>query len=64
MLDKKTLSFPPWVEGILVAVFLVMACVESAHAEWFWAALFGVTGLAVGASLLVRLKTGDKHGGA
>jgi hypothetical protein len=64
MLNKKALSFPLWVEAILVAVFLVMAYIEGAHAQWFWATLFGVTGLAIGVSLLARWKTGDKHGGA
>ena len=64
MLEKKTLSFPLWVEGTLVVILLVMAGVEYMHNQWFWAAIFGMTGVGVGVSIIARLRAGDKNGQA
>ncbi len=60
---KTPLSFPTWLEGVLILLALGMAVVEGLHNSWFWAVIFGISGLAFGIGLVLRLFMGDKHGG-
>ncbi len=60
---KKTLSFPRWVEGLLIVAAIGMAVVEGTHGQWIWAGIFGVCGLGCGIGFGVRLVSGDKYGG-
>ncbi len=60
--EKKSLTFPVWLEGLLIVLALTMAVVEGMHGNWLWAVIFGVSGVAFGIGLLVRLIAGDKHG--
>ena len=62
MIQKQPLSFPLWVEALLVVILLFMACIESAHDQWFWAAIFGISGSVFAISVIARLRSGDKNG--
>jgi hypothetical protein len=48
---------------VLILLALGMAVVEGLHNSWFWAVIFGISGLAFGIGLVLRLFMGDKHGG-
>ena len=61
MTNKKPLSFPLWVEALLVIVLLIMTVVEYQHDQWFWSALFGLSALFFGISVIIRFNTGDKN---
>jgi len=60
--EKKTLTFPFWVEAILIVALLVMTIVEGAHGAWGWVIIFGIGFLAFGISALTRALSGGKHG--
>ena len=63
---RKQISFPLWVEAILILVMAGMAFVEGRGGSWGWAIVFGVGSVAFGISAAARAFSGEggNHGGS
>ncbi len=62
MIEKKSISFPIWVEAIIILALLTMAGVEYQHDQWIWAMIFGASGVLFGIGTVARLTSEGKHG--
>ena len=61
-MQKKALSFPWWLEGLVIIGMLVLAWVEWMHGQWIWSIIFALGGTLFGASLAARLVMGGRDG--